>query len=459
MGNVVVLSSIQFIFRFLPLFLVVYYLTPARYRNGVLYIGSILFYACGDLKYLILLLALTVLNYYAGNALFHSGKDAAYEHTNDERGTLRLIVAGDVLVLAVCKILALMANNAALPLGISFYIFKMISYQADLYRGRMMRKPKFSQTAAYFLMFPQLTQGPIMRYEDGFVGRKNRREITMAHFEDGLVYVVLGLAMKVVLADRIGILWNELHKIGYDSISTPLARMGAYGYTFQLYNDFWGNSLIAASVPIKLGFDFIENFAHPYGADSIGEFYRRWHATLGSWFRDYIYFPLGGSRQGKAATIRNLMIVWLITGIWHGGTMNFVIWGVVLGLIIVVEKFLLVTPSFKKVIGRFNVLILIPLTWVIFAISNLQELGVYFGRLFPFFGIGQTADAGDALRYLKLYWPLFAAGTLFCIPAVFKFIVNHRRNHFMVLGLTILFWYTVYYMVTSAGNSFLYFSF
>lgn len=235
--------------------------------------------------------------------------------------------------------------------------------------------------------------------------------------------------------------------------------MGAYAYSFQLYYDFWGYSLIAAGVAMMLGFDFIENFRHPYAATSISEFYRRWHATLGAWFKDYIYIPLGGSRGGTWETIRNLMIVWLVTGFWHGGTMNYVLWGGVLGVIIVLEKFVPIGGSIGTLLGRIRVLVLIPLTWVVFAITDFGELGTYFARLFPVFGIGQAADPADYVRYMGTYWPLFVASIVLLIPGVFQTIVRNRHRPIVVIGLVALFWYAMYYMVISTGNSFLYFSF
>ncbi len=376
MNNIVILSSIQFIFRFLPVCLLAYVLTPAKYRNMTLFLESVVFYAVGEPVFVLLLLGLTLVNYLTGEVLYLDGG-----RTRSRGGVAATMIAIDAAVLALCKVLALRVDSSLLPIGLSFYIFKMISYQADLYCRRIRNRPTFLSTAAYFMLFPQVTQGPIMRYGVGF----DHGEIHTSpdQFEEGLFYVAMGLGMKILLADRLGILWNEIHKIGYESISTPLAWLGAYGYSLQLYFDFWGYSLIASGVLVMMGFPFVENFIHPYAAGSISDFYRRWHATLGAWFRDYIYFPLGGSRKGNGRTVFNLLVVWLVTGLWHGGTLNFVIWGMVLGLVIVLEKF--VVKRALPVVGRFNVLVLIPLTWVVFAISNLHDLGIYFGRLFPFF--------------------------------------------------------------------------
>ena len=464
MQNIVILSSTEFVFRFLPAAAAVYLLTPVKYRNMVLFLESILFYAAGALKFTAVLLVLTLLNYLLGNQMFTCNYLSVCGESDDltdrkKKACLILAVLLDAGVLTAFKALALADNASWLPLGISFYIFKMISYQADMYTARIRQRPPFSAAAAYFTMFPQLTQGPIMRYNDGFRRKGLLRKPGLERFEDGLVYITLGLCMKVLLADRIGILWNEIDKIGYESISTPLAWLGAYGYTFRLYYDFWGYSLIAAGAAMLLGFDFIENFHHPYAATGIGDFYHRWHATLGAWFRDYIYIPLGGSRCGTAGTIRNLLIVWLITGLWHGGTLNFVIWGLVLGLLIILEKFPLKKMREKApVLGRIPVLVIIPLTWVIFAIPDLSKLGTYFTRLFPFFGTG-TGNPADFLRLFPVYAPLFAAAAVLCVPAVFDAVVRFRKSVPVVLLLGAAFWYCVYFMVTSGGNTFMYFSF
>lgn len=465
MGNIVVLSSAEFLFRFLPAFLAVYWITPRRYRNAVLFGASILFYASAEPVFVFVLLGLTIVNYLGGQAVYAANlTEKRGIHSPGVQRKRKKVLAGmvclDAAVLILCKILALAVRPGLLPLGLSFYIFKMISYEADLYRKEIRQRPTFLSTAAYFTMFLQITEGPIMRYEDGFHKRGALRKCSRARFEDGLVYVVIGLGMKTLLADRVAILWNELAKIGYDSISTPLAWLGAYAYSMELYYDFWGYSLIAAGAGMMAGFDFVENFAHPYAANGVGDFYRRWHATLGSWFRDYIYIPLGGSRAGNAATLRNLFIVWVLTGLWHGGTLNFVLWGLSLFVFIALEKFVLRNVMQRSAVpGHFNVWVLIPLTWVVFAITDLDQLKLYFGRLFPFFGMGQTAVPGDFVHYLALFWPYLAAGVILTVPGVFRAIMRNRRHPLVVALLTVMFWGAVYFSVTTTGNRFLYLNF
>lgn len=459
-------AGLEFIFRFLPIFMIIYWIIPSGYRDALLFLGSIIFYASGAHLFVILLLVLVFLNYLFGEMVWvMPGRRRKVQ----QRQMLIAIVAVDVIVLIVFKVLALKIKASLLPLGLSFYIFKMISYQADLYLGQMHKRPSFTQAAAYFTMFPQIAQGPIMRFSQGWLEKPTNirrqtvyaeRAVSLQKIEDGLIFFAMGLGMKVMIADRLGILWNEIVKIGFESISTPLAWLGAVGYSLELYFDFWGYSLMAGGIGLMLGFRFIQNFIHPYAACGIADFYRRWHATLGSWFRDYVYIPLGGSRRGKAAVIRNLMLVWLLTGFWHGGTFNFIIWGVVLGLLIVWEKFvvrgLLETAP---VIGHLHVIILIPLTWVIFAITDLKELGIYFTRLFPFFGTGVAVNPGDFTKYIGIYWPFLAAGILLCIPVFYNLLIWKRRNPLVIAFLLLVFWVSVYFASISAGNPFMYFSF
>lgn len=459
-------SGLEFIFRFLPVFMIIYWIIPSTYRDAFLFVGSLVFYASGAKWFTLLLLGLVLVNYLFGELVWVM---PGRKRKAQQRQMLIAIVVIDAVVLIVFKVLALKVKSTLLPLGLSFYIFKMISYQADLYLEKTHKRPSFMQAAAYFTMFPQITQGPIMRFTQGWIEKPTNirrrtvymeRAVSLQKIEDGLSFFVIGLGMKVLIADRLGILWNEIVKIGFESISTPLAWLGAVGYSLELYFDFWGYSLMAGGIGLMLGFRFIQNFIHPYAACGIADFYRRWHATLGSWFRDYVYIPLGGSRCSSAAVIRNLMIVWLLTGFWHGGTLNFIIWGLALGLMIVWEKFV-VKDLIRRVplIGHLHVIILIPLTWVIFAITDLKELGMYFTRLFPFFGTGVAVNRGDFAKYIGIYWPFLAAGVLLCVPVFYNLLVWKRKNPLVIALLLVIFWVSVYFASISAGNPFMYFSF
>ena len=453
-------SDLNFIFRFLPVFLIAFYITPTKFRTWTLLFGSLLFYAVGDIRMFPALLAATLVNFLFAKAQFGE----------KSKSLLLFIVAIDAGMLLEFKILGQFVDNALLPIGISFYIFKMISFQMDVYSGKINEDVSFLKVATYFCMFPQIVSGPIMRYEkfldNPMLFRDEEGKISLLQIaeaiEDGLRYFVAGLAMKVLLADHLAMLWKDIGTIGYESISTPLAWLGAVTYTLELYYDFWGYSLMAAGIGVMLGFPFITNFDQPYGSGSVSEFYRRWHATLGSWFRDYIYIPLGGSRKGERRTVLNLFIVWLITGVWHGITPNFIIWGMSLFVIIVLERFIVfkkLPEPLGKVIGKINVLVLIPLTWVVFAISDLKELEIYFTRLFPFFGQGIAVNENDFAKNIGVYWMILVPALLLLIPRIYETWVNTRRRVAFTIIWVALFWACIYSLSGAAGNPFMYFRF
>lgn len=454
-------TSMEFLFRFFPIFLVVYYLVPSKHRTMVLLLGSVIFYAVGEPVFIGLLLALTVLNYLLGNQIWRlkGGYERKEWQKKGQKKFLILAVGIDLAVLVTFKTLGVFGNRSLLPLGISFYLFKMISYQADLYRNEIISKPGWKDTAAYFILFPQIAQGPIMRYEEGRI--YDSHHYSLENFEDGLKYFILGLSMKVLLADRLAILWNDLQMIGFQSISTPLAWLGAIGYSLRLYLDFWGYSLMASGIMVMLGFDFIENFHHPYAARSISEFYRRWHMTLGSWFRDYVYFPMGGSRCSKKKMVGNLLLVWFLTGLWHGEKLNYLLWGGILGLLIVGEKLLYGKYLDKiPVLGNIYIIVLIPITWVLFAIEEPTQLLTYFGRLFPLSGNnGIAVHTLDFVKYAESYGVFFILGILLCIPAVSDFYEKHKNHPVVSILLMLLFWVSIYFVAGSSGNPFMYLNF
>ncbi len=449
-------SDLNFIFRFLPVFLVAFYLTPVRFRTWTLLFGSLLFYAVGDLRMFPALLAAVIVNFLFAKAQFGE----------KSKSLLFFVLAIDAGMLIEFKILGQYVDKSLLPIGISFYIFKMISYQMDVYRGKVEKDASFVDVAAYFCMFPQVVSGPIMRFEKYLENTALREKTSLSQIaesiEDGLRFFVAGLAMKVLLADHLAMLWKDIGTIGYESISTPLAWLGAVTYSLELYFDFWGYSLMAAGIGVMIGFPFITNFDHPYGSGSVSEFYRRWHATLGSWFRDYIYIPLGGSRKGEVRTVFNLLVVWLVTGFWHGITLNFIIWGLSLCFLIICERLFVLKKlpaPLSRFVGRVNVLILIPLTWVVFAISDFDMLGIYFSRLFPFAGSGIAVNQGDFLKNIGIYSTILLPSLLLLIPKVYDFWVNRRNRWIFNILWIILFWACIYSLAGAAGNPFMYFKF
>ena len=453
-------SDLTFIFRFLPVFVIAYYLTPITYRTWTLLLGSLVFYGVGDIRMLPVLLGAVVVNYLFSRAI---------RGGNKKKLLLAFIVCIDALMLVEFKILGQVIDNSLMPLGVSFFVFKMISFQADTYMDKITEEPPFADVAAYFCMFPQIVSGPIMRFSDyvenDHIGKdayKAELKTILGNIEDGLRFFVLGLFMKVMIADHLSMLWNDIGTIGYESLSTPLAWIGAATYSMQLYYDFWGYSLMAAGVGVMLGFPFVVNFDQPYSAKGVSDFYRRWHATLGSWFRDYIYIPLGGSRVKAPRIILNLLIVWLITGFWHGITLNYILWGLILFVIIVSERFIvfkLLPKWLGVVVGRFHVFVLIPLTWVVFAIPGMSMLREYFCRLFPFFGEGIAVNAGDYIKKLGTYGVFLGLGLILLIPGIYGLFEKYRKKPVIMAILFVIFWICVFSLSNSAGNPFMYFKF
>lgn len=453
----VIFSGLEFIFRFFPAFLAIYYITPKKYREWALLFGSIVFYAVGEPYYVLLLLVAVWLNYFFAKKIYSCRDTRRGRKCRKDRVVAALVM--DIGLLAAFKLLGAFLGNAILPLGLSFFLFKMISFQIDTYRGEMIQKPGFRQTAVYFVMFPQIVSGPIMRFSEGGFWEEER-EYSWEKLEEGLQYFAAGLGTKVLLADRLAILWKDIHMIGYESISTPLAWLGAAGYSMELYFDFWGYSLMASGICVMLGYPFIENFRHPYASRSVSEFWRRWHMTLGSFFRDYVYIPLGGSREDMTVTLRNLLAVWLLTGLWHGGSLNFILWGLSLFFLIAIEK-LALGKLFGKFpfFGRLFVLFVIPVTWVIFAVTDLRELGMYLGRLFPFDGGGIAVNPRDIIKYLGMYWYYLLAGVIWCIPGVPRLLKKYRKHPAVVLLTAVVFWISVYCVVSMENNPFAYLKF
>lgn len=453
-------ASLEFMFRFLPVFLIVYYAFPAKHRNTILLIGSIVFYAMGEPVFILLLIFLTWLNYFIGKQMRNQrcGYEIRKWHKIARRRYLTGIVCVDVAVLIAFKALGVFVSGSLLPLGISFYLFKMISYQADLYRGEIADSPGFMDTALYFMVFPQIAQGPIMRYEEGRTYAL--RYYSLEGFEDGLQYFVIGLSMKVLLADRLAILWKDLQMIGYQSISTPLAWLGAVGYSLQLYFDFWGYSLMAMGLGRMMGIELPANFRRPYMARSVRDFYRRWHMTLGQWFCRYVYIPLGGSRQGELCTIFNLLVVWMLTAFWHGAGWNFFCWGGLLWICIVLERQLgrLKFVHKMKVLPHIYLWLVIPMSWMCFAITDLSQLQVYLDKmlwLVPGFSGGYE----DAWKALSTYGGLLLVSGLACTPVIEKLYHKWQDKLPVKVLLSGLFWYCIWRLLLEGNNPFMYFSF
>ena len=349
--------------------------------------------------------------------------------------------------------------NIVLPIGISFYSFQAMSYLWDVYRDTCKAEQSWVRFGAYISMFPQLIAGPIVTYP-AVSKAMRKRPCNMTTFLQGARLFVFGLGLKVILANQIGGLFRQAQMIGYESISIPLAWMAIYAYSFQLYFDFYGYSLMAIGLGKMLGFHLPENFKNPYMSTSMTEFWRRWHITLGAWFREYVYIPLGGNRKGKLRTVINLFLVWMLTGIWHGAGYNFVLWGFVLFVLIMMEK-----SGIKKIldkhqiIGHMYMILVIPLTWAIFVNTDLQQLGMMFQKLFGLIPKESVLFGTDYIKYLHPYGWLLAAGLLFSTPIPRNLIRKIRGSKLELVILMVIFCTSAYCMARGMDDPFLYFQF
>lgn len=470
-----VFSSIAFIMYFMPVFFLVYYILPASYKNAWLFLASLGFYyygVRGNPGYLLLMIMSVVVNFVAGKLI---------EAQKTKRARKAWLVVGivyDLGWLILFKYLGFLIENLnalfgamhvkvqletwnlILPIGISFYTFQIISYLVDVYRRETKAEKSLISLGTYLCMFPQLIAGPIVNYHL-IQEQLHKRKHSMVKVESGLKVFALGLAYKVLLANRVGHLWTEVTAIGYESISTPLAWMSIVAYSLQLYFDFYGYSLMAIGLGRMMGFDFPQNFNNPYMAVSMTDFWRRWHMTLGGWFREYVYIPLGGNRGGFAKTVRNMFVVWLLTGLWHGASWNFVLWGLLLFVLLFVEKAGLGKVLERhKALGHIYMILWIPLSWLVFVITDLSQLGIYLQKLFPFFGsTGTVLFQGDYLKYGKTYGIYLVLGILFATGVQEKLLKKNKNRLWVILLLLALFWASVYCMYLGMDDSFLYFRF
>ncbi len=438
-----VFSSLLFIFRFLPVFLAVYRLTPARFRNQVLFAGSLVFYAWGEPVYLMLMLFSAFFDY--GNGLM-----LEYAKQHRKTGLAGVVLTGSILV--NLSLLAIFKYSGVLPLpvGISFYTFQTMSYTIDVYRGEVPAQRNLWAFGAYVSMFPQLIAGPVVKYRDVEAELAARIMDVRGGYE-GIGRFCTGLGKKVLLANQIGLLWEAVQKIPPEQMSMLTAWLGSGAFALQLYFDFSGYSDMAIGLARMLGFHLKENFDYPYTSGSITEFWRRWHISLGQWFREYVYIPLGGNRKGFLVQMRNLLIVWALTGIWHGRGWNFLIWGLYFGVLLILEKCVLLRwlARVPRLCGHIYTMAAVTAGMTIFAVE----------------------DPGGGLRQA---WMLFAGAPVFCNMQSIWLLSNYGILFFLCLlgalgagkrlGKYPAVWaaagiLSVAYIVDASYNPFLYFRF
>ena len=458
-------SSVPFLFYFLPCVLLVYFLVLGTLKNGVLLLASLLFYGWGEPRYLLVMLAAIAQGYVFGLLIEKSrGKRRAGLYLALSvllsLGTLAYFKYADFMIrnLNALTGLSVPLLSLALPVGISFYTFSAGGYLIDVYRGTVAPERSLLTFGTYLTMFPKLVSGPIASYAQ-LQPEFGARDVSLRQAVDGLKLFVFGMALKILLANQLGGLWSDVTTIGFESLSTPLAWMAAFAYSFQLYFDFWGYSLMAIGIGRMLGFHLPENFRCPYLALSMTEFWRRWHITLGTWFREYLYFPLGGSRCSRRRMIFNLLVVWAATGLWHGAHLNFLLWGLGLFGILTVEKLWLKKYLDRwPVLGHLYMLVLIPLSWAVFSVSDLGQLGAYFGRLLPLFSHA-AAYPLDFLKYGKTYGVFLVLG-LVCSTSLPAYVYRRLKGTWAgAVILAVLFWLCLFCLSKGMNDPFMYFRF
>lgn len=465
-------SSIVFLFTFLPAVMILYYLLPVRFRNVILLLASLVFYAWGEPVYLFLMLLSILFNYF-------SGLDIA-RNLQDKRAAKRSLVFNLIINLAVLGffkyegfvldtlngILPVHISYHALPLpiGISFYTFQILSYIIDIYRGNVKVQTNLPNFALYVTMFPQLIAGPIVQYAD-VDEQLASREVSRTKFGEGSMYFIRGLAKKVLLANTSGMIFTEVSGLAKGNIAVVTAWLGAFAYMFQIYFDFSGYSDMAIGLGKMFGFEFNMNFNYPYVSKSITEFWRRWHISLSSWFRDYVYIPLGGSRVSKIKHIRNLLIVWFLTGLWHGAAWNFVAWGLYYGVILIIEKYLLspVLDRLPDVVRHIYSIVLVVIGWVLFFSSSFGQAADYIRVMF---GAGAHGFADRESMYLLtsnlILWLILIFGSTPLVHFRYEHMLRSKKWNTTIINSVVyaaLFIVCIAYLVTETYNPFLYFRF
>ncbi len=460
-------TSISFLYYFLPIVLIIYFIAPKKYKNLILFIFSLIFYFYGEPKYIFLMI-LEILIAYIGAILIDKYKS---------KKILILTLFIHIILLIIFKYTNFLTTNInnvfntnfkllniALPIGISFYTFQIISYIVDVYKGKVKVQKSFLKLATYVSLFPQLIAGPIVRYEV-IENELDNRKLSFEDFSIGVRRFTIGLAKKVLIANMLGELCTKFSLV--DERSIVLYWIFAISYMLQIYFDFSAYSDMAIGLGRMFGFHFLENFDYPYVSKSITEFWRRWHISLGSWFRDYVYIPLGGNRVSKMKHLRNILIVWLLTGIWHGASWNFVIWGLMFGIILIIEKLFLnkYLEKLPNFIRRIYVLFIVMISFIIF---NADTISDAISNIIGLFGFNKETFINNyTIYYLKSYFIILVIAIIASTPLIKKQLENMKKNKFMNKLINIL--EPIYivslllivtsYLIDNSYNPFLYFRF
>ena len=471
-----IFSSLLFLFRFLPIVLLLYYAVPKKLRNLVLLLVSLVFYAWGEPVYVVLMIVSILISWSGGLAVDR------FLRAGNEKGariSLGVSVAAGLSLLGFFKYADFVLrtiNQAAgsdipllrlaLPIGISFYTFQTISYIIDVYRGTASVQTNIISYGAYVTMFPQLIAGPIVQYKTIDRQLRSRHE-SSEEFADGVMRFMIGLGKKVLLANNAGVLWDSIRVMDTGNLPVLTAWIGIAAYTFQIYFDFSGYSDMAIGLGHMFGFRFLENFDHPYLSKSATEFWRRWHISLGTWFREYVYIPLGGNRVGRFGLIRNTMIVWLLTGIWHGADWNFMLWGLYYGILLMLEKLVFgrALEKLPSVLRHVYCMFVVMIGWYLFSFNEISGGYGYLAALFG--GGGSFMDRGSIYQLYSnavLLIILIIGSTTLPIRAASAVLKKVRRSNTATVVLrgaftVCVFMLSVAYLVSASYNPFLYFRF
>lgn len=465
-------SSIVFLFTFLPVILILYYLVPRRLKNAVLLLCSLVFYTWGEPVYIFLMIFSIIFNYISGLDIARNLKNR-----RAARGSLIFNLIVNLGILGFFKYEGFLLDSLnsvlpvdipyrelALPIGISFYTFQILSYIIDVYRQNVKAQKNFMDFALYVTMFPQLIAGPIVRYSD-IEKQLHARQESFRKFGDGAMFFIRGLAKKVLLANTIGMVFTEVSSLAPGKMSVLSAWLGCAAYTFQIYFDFSGYSDMAIGLGKMFGFEFHKNFDYPYISRSITEFWRRWHISLSTWFKEYLYIPLGGNRVSVAKHIRNLLVVWLLTGLWHGAAWNFVAWGLYYGILLIIEKYFLgrFLEKLPGVLRHIYSLLLVMIGWVFFFSPGL---GNAFGYLKVMLGAGAHGFIDKEGLYLfftnAILWVVLILGSTPLVHRTYERLLERKGQGRMAVGCILygmMFLLCVAYLVTETYNPFLYFRF
>ncbi len=468
-----VFSSLTFMFVFLPIVLILYYIVPKKFKNLFVLISGLIFYAWGEPVYVLIMIVSTLIDYTAGLLIYRFDKSKTIK-----RICLIVSLLMNLGLLGVFKYSGFIMQNIdiifgtslydpnhalPLPIGISFFTFQSMSYTIDMYMGKIKVQKNPISFAAFVTLFPQIVAGPIVRYDD-IAKDLDDRTVNLDCIYEGILKFITGVGKKVLIANNIGMLWTSVKGMETSELSVLTAWLGILAFTLQIYFDFSGYSDMAIGLGKMMGFNFPQNFNYPYQSKSISEFWRRWHITLGAWFKSYVYFPLGGSRKGKGRTVFNLAVVWLLTGIWHGASWNFILWGVLYGLVIIIEKLFLgkILERIPDFFSWLYTIVLVILGWVLFDTADIPTALGYMGAMF---GGGGTLVDNTAMYYLINYGVMFVIGTFACtdifsraaewlkekMPLLVNYSTPIAKTAIMVLSTA--------YLADATYNPFLYFNF